>query len=167
MAAGGLCAAGASAGGAAAASSGAGGGSAGASSGAAVSRDRALARCGEADIPAACRAREQHPLQRGGAQEAALQVREDRRQPAGAEAGRDGVEVGAGGAVRRGPGEMAAVAEQDADGVQQCGDARGHGPAGPIRLGIVGSGRTGRGGLGVLHRVLITMSMDVVNKING
>ena len=46
-------------------------------------------------------------------------------QPAGAEAGRDGVEVGAGGAVRRGLGEMAAEAEQDANGVQQGGDAGG------------------------------------------
>ena len=57
----------------------------------------AVARSGgwtKLDIPAPRRAREQHALQRGGAQDAALQVREDRIQPAGAEAGRDGVEVG-------------------------------------------------------------------------
>ena len=45
-------------------------------------------------------------------------------QPAGAEARRDGVEVGAGGAALRGLGEMAAVAEQDADGVQHAYDER-------------------------------------------
>ncbi len=87
-------------------------------------RGRALARGDEADIPAARRTLEQDALQRGGAQQAALQVREDRIQPAGAEAGSDGVEVGAGGAARRGLGEMAAEAEQDANGVQQGGDAR-------------------------------------------
>ena len=114
------------------------GGSAGGSAGAAGVAVGALARCDELDIAAPRRAREQHALQRGGTQEAALQVREDRVQPAGAEADRDGVEVGAGGAVLRGLGEMAAEAEQDANGVQQCGDARGHGPAGPIRLGIGG-----------------------------
>ena len=64
-------------------------------------------------------------------------------QPAGAEADRDGVEVVAGGAVRRGLGEMAAEAEHDVQGVQQGGDGRGNGPRrhalpGPIRLGIGG-----------------------------
>ena len=77
-----------------------------------------------------------------------MQVRQDRTQPAGAEAGSDGVEVGAGGAALCGLGEMAAVAEQDANGVQQGGDAGGDGPRwrglsghglpGPIRLGIGG-----------------------------
>ena len=114
-------------------------------------RGRALARCGEADIPAPRRACEQHALQRRGAQDAALQVREDRIQPAGAEADRDGVEVGAGGAMRRGLGEMAAVAEQDANGVQQCGDARGHGPprrgrpADPVGDRVKGQDREGWG----------------------
>ena len=120
-------------------------------------RGRALARCGETDIAAPRRAGEQHALQRHGAQDAALQVREDRTQPPGAEAGRDRIEVGAGGAGRRGLGEMAAEAEQDANGVQQCGDAGGHGSGGgPIRLGIGVRRRTGRGG-GVLHAALLTL----------
>ena len=51
----------------------------------------------------------------------------------------------------RGRGEMAAEAEQDADGVEQGGDAHGHGAAGPVRLGIGGRGRTGCGDGGASH----------------
>ena len=114
-------------------------------------RGRALARCDEVDIATLGGALEQYALQCGGAQQAALQMREDRAHPPGAEAGRDGVEVGTGGAMLRGCGEMAAEAEHDADGVQQGGDARGHGADGPIPLGIVGGGRAGCGNRGVLH----------------
>ena len=112
-------------------------------------RGGALARSGEADVAAPRRPREQYTLQRHGAQDAALQMREDGIQPPGAEAGGDGVEVGAGGALGGGLGEVAAETEQDADGVQQGGDARGHGSGGAIRLGILVRGGTGRGGLGV------------------
>jgi len=48
--------------------------------------------------------------------------------------------------VRGGLGEVPAEAEQDANGVQQGGDALGHGPAGVIRLRILGWVRTGCGG---------------------
>ena len=129
------------------------GGSAGAAGGA-VARSRGATKL---DIAAPRRARKQYALQRGGTQDAALQVRDDCVQPAGAEARRDGVEVGAGGAALRGLGEMAAVAEQDANGVQQCGDARGDGPPGPVRLGIGGRGRTGGGGRVVVHPVSLTV----------
>jgi hypothetical protein len=79
-------------------------------------RRRALARKDELDIAALRRPREQHALQRGGTHDAALQVGEDRVKPPGAKASRDGVEVGARGAVLYGLGEMAAEAEQNANG---------------------------------------------------
>ncbi len=129
------------------------------------SRGRSLAREDELDIAAPRRSREQHALQRGGAQKAALHVRKDGAQPAGAEADRDGVEIRAGGTVLRGLGEMAAETEHDANGVQHCGDARGHGPGGRIRLGIVGRGRTGSGG-GALHPAVIGL-LGVFVKLNN
>jgi hypothetical protein len=48
----------------------------------------------------------------------------------GAEARRDGGECGGGGAVLDGAEEMTAVAEQDANGVEDEGDVLGHGAAG-------------------------------------
>jgi hypothetical protein len=82
-------------------------------------------------------AREQHVLQRGGPQDAAVQVREDGGEIGGAEACRDGRECGGGGAMADGGEEMSAAAEQDADGVEDEGDVLGHGVAGLI-LGWIG-----------------------------
>ena len=70
-------------------------------------------------------AREQYALQRGGTQEAAIEVAEDGGEVGGAEARRDGVEAGSGGAVPDGCDEVVAVAKQDADGVEEEGDALG------------------------------------------
>jgi hypothetical protein len=78
-------------------------------------------------------------------------VGEDGGHPRGAETGGDGAEAGAGGAVLCGIGEVAAVAQQDADGVQQEGDARGHALPAAIRWRIGGSGSAGCGGRSVLH----------------
>ena len=52
---------------------------------------------------------------------------EDSGEVGGAEACRDGGECGGGGAALDGTEEMAAVAEQDADGVEDGGDILGHG----------------------------------------
>ena len=57
---------------------------------------------------------------------------EDGGEVGGAEARRDGGEGGGGGAVADGVEEMAAVAEQDADGVEEDGDVVGQGGAGVI-----------------------------------
>jgi hypothetical protein len=76
--------------------------------------------------------REQHVLQRGGPEDAAVQVGEDGGEIGGAEACRDGRECGGGGAMADGGEEMSAVAEQDADGVEDEGDVLGHGVAGLI-----------------------------------
>jgi len=82
-------------------------------------------------------ARAQHALQRGGTQDAAVQVGEDGGEVGGAEASRDGGECGGGGAAVDGGEEMATVAEQDADGVEDEVDVLGHGAAGLI-LGRIG-----------------------------
>ena len=82
---------------------------------------RAGAAVDEVDVAAGGGAGEQHALQGGGAQEAAVQVGEDGGEVGGAEACGDGVEVGGGGAVADGVDEVAAVAEQDADGVEDDG----------------------------------------------
>ena len=84
-------------------------------------------RVTHADVSAGCGAREQEALQRGGTQDAAVEVGEDGGEVGGAEARRDGGECGGGGAVADGGEEMAAVAEQDADGVEDDGDVLGHG----------------------------------------
>ena len=68
---------------------------------------------------------------------------EDGGEVGGAEAGRDGGECGGGGAVVDGGEEVAAVAEQDADGVEQDGDVLGHGVAGVILRRIGRRGWTG------------------------
>jgi hypothetical protein len=62
----------------------------------------------------------------------------------GAEARRDGGECGGGGAVLDGAEEMTAVAEQDANGVEDEGDVLGHGDAGLILYRIGRRGWTGR-----------------------
>ena len=83
---------------------------------------RAVRRIDDVDVAAGGGAGEQEALQRGGAQDAAVEVGEDGGEIGGAEAGGDGGEVGGGGAVVDGVEEMAAVAEQDADGVEEQGD---------------------------------------------
>src|SRR5579864_1067714 len=97
------------------------------------------------DVSAGCGAREQEALQRFGTQDAAVEVGEDGREVGGAEACRDGGECGGGGAAVDGVDEVAAVADQDIDGVEEGGDVLGHGRgfAGLILWRI---GR--RGGLG-------------------
>jgi hypothetical protein len=84
---------------------------------------------------AGCGTREQHMLQRGGTEDAAVQVGQDGGEVGGSEARRNGGEGRGSGAMADGVEQMAAVAEQDADGVEHKGDALGHGVAGPIRLG--------------------------------
>ena len=94
------------------------------------------------DVAAGCGALEQEALQGGGAQEASVEVGDDGGEVGGAEGGRDGGECGGGGAAVDGVAEMAAVAEQDADDVEQGGDVLGHG------RGLAGLilGRIGRRG---------------------
>ena len=94
----------------------------------------------EVDVVAGGGAGEQDALQRGGAQEAAVEVGEDGGEVGGAEAGGDGVEVGGGGALADGVDEVAAVGEQDADGVEEDPDVVGQSGGGVILWGI------GRGG---------------------
>jgi len=97
----------------------------------------------DVEVAAGCGAREQGPLQRGGTQNAAVQVGEDGGDVGGAEACRDGGECGGSRAVADGGEEMAAVAEQDADGVEEGGDVLGHRVAGLILWGIGRRGWTG------------------------
>ena len=102
----------------------------------------------DVDVAAGCGAREQEALQRGGTQDAAVEVGEDGGEVGGAEACRDGGECGGGGAVPDGVEEMAAVAEQDANGVEDDGDVIGHGGAGLILWRI---GRRGWSGYVGFH----------------
>ena len=108
----------------------------------------------DVDVAAGCGAREQEALQRGGTQDAAVEVGEDGGEVGGAEADRDGGECGGGGAVADGGDEMAAVAEQDADGVEQGGDVLGHGGAGLIPWRI---GRRGWMGRAEFHGSLVNI----------
>ena len=78
-----------------------------------------------ADVAAACGAGEQDTLQRGGAQDAAMQAGENQREIGGAEAGGDSRKTGCGGAAADGVGEMAAIAQQDVNDAQECRDALG------------------------------------------
>ena len=87
-------------------------------------------------------------LQRRGAQNAAVQVGVDGGEVGGAEARRDGGECGGGGAMLDGGKKVPAVAEQDADGVEQGCNVLGHGVAGVILWRI---GR--RGGMGCIGYV--------------
>ena len=108
---------------------------------------RAGARGRDVDVWAGCSAREEHTLQRSGTQDATVQVGEDGGEVGGAEACRDGGECGGSGALADGGAEMAAVAEQDAEDVEEEGDVLGHGAAGAILRRI---GR--RGGAGLSRR---------------
>jgi hypothetical protein len=112
-----------------------------------------LCWCGgwDVDVSAGCGAREQDALQRGGTQDAAVEVGEDGREVGGAEASRDGGECGGGGSAVEGAEEMAAVAEQDVGGVEEEGDALGHGFAGAILWRIGRLGGMGRGGYVDFH----------------
>ena len=109
---------------------------------------RARAAGHDADVSAGCGAREQEALQRFGTQDASVEVGEDGREVGGAERCRDGGEGGGGGAAVDGVEEVAAVAEQDTDAVEDGGDVLGHGRgfAGLIlgwigRRGWIGRGR--------------------------
>jgi hypothetical protein len=97
---------------------------------------RGNAGCGEFDVGAGGGAGEQHAFQSGGAQEAAVQVGEDGGDFGGAEAGGDRPEVGGGGALVDGVDEVAAVGEEDADGMEEDGDVVGHSGGGAILCGI-------------------------------
>ena len=90
----------------------------------------------ELDVVAGGGAGEQDALERGGAEDAAVEVGEDGGEVGGAEAGGDGVEVGGGRALADGIYEVAAVVEQDADGVEQDPDVVGHSGGGVILCGI-------------------------------
>ena len=79
------------------------------------------------DVSAGCGAREQHLLQRVGTQNASVEVGEDGGKVGSAEGGRDGGECGGGGTAVNGGEEMAAVAEQDVDDVEEGGNVLGHG----------------------------------------
>jgi len=78
-------------------------------------------------------------LEGNGTQNAAMQAGDDDREIEGAEARGDGGEAGRRGAVVDGVGEMAAVAEQDPNDVEERGDALRHGGLGPIGV-VVGWG---------------------------
>jgi hypothetical protein len=104
----------------------------------------------EVEVAAGGGAGEQHTFQRGGAQQAAVQVGEDGGEVGGAETRGDGVEVGGAGAGADGVDEVTAVVEQDAGGVEDDGDVVGQSGGGVIlwRIGRVG-GRCG--GWGEVH----------------
>ena len=73
----------------------------------------------EVDVSASGGAGAEHALQGVGPLDASVEVGEDGGRVGGAEAGgREGVEVGGGGAVADGVDQVAAVVEQDADGVK-------------------------------------------------
>ena len=100
---------------------------------------------------AGCGAREQEALQRGGTQDAAIEVGEDGGEVGSAEARRDGGECGGVGTMADGAEQVSAVAEQDADGVEEGGDVLGHGVAGAILRRIGRRGWTGRVGYVGFH----------------
>ena len=109
----------------------------------------------EVDVFAGGGAREEHALERRGAQEASVQVGEDGGEVGGAETRRYGAEVGGGGALADRVDEVAAVGEQDADGVEQDVDVTGRSGGGVILCGIWRGGDGLRVGHGVVHaRVL-------------
>jgi len=100
-------------------------------------------------VAAARGALQQHAMQRDGAHDAALEVRQDARDGGGAEELRDGGEAAPDGAMFDGGGEVAAVFGEDAGDGEDFRDALGHGLAGPIRLGIGRGSKTRGGGCGV------------------
>jgi hypothetical protein len=77
----------------------------------------------EFQIAAGGGAEEEDAFEGEGTQDAALEVGEDHREAAGAEAGGDRGKTGRCGAVPDSVGEVAAVAQQDTDDAQQTGDA--------------------------------------------
>jgi hypothetical protein len=83
----------------------------------------------EFDVFAGGGADEQDTLQYRGAQEASVEVGEDGREVGSAEIGRDGAEVRSGGALAEGVDQVAAVAEQDAGGVEDYREVVGYGLA--------------------------------------
>ena len=107
-------------------------------------------------VAAPCGARQQQAFEHDGAHDAAAEMGEDHRDLGGAEASGDDGEAARGGAMLEGVGEVAAVAEQDVEDMEDLRDVGGHGLAGPILLRIGGRGRTGTGGRIVLHPGLIT-----------
>ena len=109
-------------------------------------------RVDDVDVAAGCGAREQEALQRGGTQDAAVEVGEDGGEVGGAEAGRDGGEFGGGGAVADGGEEMAAVAEQDADGVEEEGDVLWDGWGGGGVHGSISNGTLEREARNIFRR---------------
>ncbi len=88
---------------------------------------RTNARAGEWYIAATSGAGEQHTFQRGGTQHATTQAGENYREIERAETRRDGGEPWRGGTVPDGVGEVAAVAQQNANDVEECRDALGDG----------------------------------------
>ena len=96
---------------------------------------RAGAALDDVDVLAGGGAGEQDTLERDAAQDASVEVGEDGGEVGCAEAGGDGVEVGGGGALADSVDEVAAVAEQVTDDVEED-------------LDVVG--RSGGGG-GVVH----------------
>jgi hypothetical protein len=104
---------------------------------------RAGAALDEVDVSAGGGAGDEHALQGRGAQDASVEVGEDRRDVGGAEAGGDGVEVGGGGALADGIDQVAAVVEQDADGLEGDRDVVGQSRGGVILRGIGRGGWTG------------------------
>jgi hypothetical protein len=100
----------------------------------------------EIDVATGGGAGEEDALERGGAEDAAVEVGEDGGEVAGAETRGDGFEVWCGGALAGGVDEVAAVVEQDADGVEDDGDVVGDGAGAVVLLGIWRGGgrRVGR-----------------------
>ena len=104
----------------------------------------------DVDVLAGGGAGEEQALQCRGAQDAAIEVGDDGGEVVGAEAAGDGVEGGRGGALADGVDEVAAIGEEDADGVEDDLDVVGHSGGGGI-LGGIGRGGDGRGGFGWRH----------------
>jgi hypothetical protein len=82
----------------------------------------------DVDVAAGGGAGEEQALECRGTQEASVQVGDDRREVAGAEARGNGVEIGRGGALADSVDEVAAIGEQDADGVEEDLDVVGDWP---------------------------------------
>jgi hypothetical protein len=80
----------------------------------------------DADVAAGGGAGEEHALQGSGAQDASVQVGKDRGEVRGAEVRGDGSEIGRGGTGADGVDEVAAVAEEDADRVEEDLDVVGN-----------------------------------------
>ena len=90
----------------------------------------------EGDVFAGGGAGEEDAFQGDGTQDASVQVGEDRGNVGGAEAHRDGAEPGGGGALADGVDEMAAVGQEDANGVEENLDVVGQSGGGVILCGI-------------------------------